>query len=114
MQIKSKNKPLNLVRKGQPSKDSFPARLNGECKETMEDNDCFERCLKNEWGLARPNYNVIPNQWLARSLYTNSINCQDYDTSINRKCASQCHVASIQQREALSNSIKLYNKVMGH
>jgi RHS repeat-associated protein len=63
---------------GKPSNDSYnPDR----CEETQPDNDCFEKCLVNEWAKPRPNYGIPVGT-----------DCQEYDDDVNRRCRKQCKV----------------------
>ena len=63
---------------GKPSNDNYnPDR----CEETQPDNDCFEKCLVNEWAKPRPNYGIPVGT-----------DCQEYDDDVNRRCQKQCKV----------------------
>jgi RHS repeat-associated protein len=64
---------------GKPSTDSMGA---GQCRETQPDNDCFEKCLVDEWAKPRPKYGIIPF----------GTDCQDYDDDVNTRCRKQCNV----------------------
>jgi RHS repeat-associated protein len=61
---------------GKPSNDRMGA---GQCKETQPDNDCFEKCLIDEWKKPRPNYGI-----------PFGTDCQEYDDDVNRHCRKQC------------------------
>ncbi|MFY9316651.1 MAG: RHS repeat-associated core domain-containing protein [Burkholderiales bacterium] len=61
---------------GKPSEDSMDA---GQCKPTQPDNDCFEKCLKDEWAKPRPSYGI--------PLGTD---CQEYDDDVNSRCRKKC------------------------
>ena len=64
---------------GIPSKDSMG---KGKCEETQPDNDCFEKCLIDEWAKPRPKYGTIPF----------GTDCQDYDDDVNTICRKKCKV----------------------
>jgi len=63
---------------GKPSNDSMGA---GQCKETEPDNNCFEKCLVDEWAKPRPKYGIIPF----------GTDCQEYDDDVNQRCRKQCN-----------------------
>jgi len=63
---------------GKPSKDEYKS---DRCRQTQPDNDCFEKCLINEWAKPRPRYGL-----------PYGIDCQEYDDFVNKKCGQQCKV----------------------
>lgn len=61
---------------GKPSNDDFnPDR----CKQSQPDNDCFERCLIDEWSKPRPIYGI-----------PFGTDCQEYDDDVNKRCLKKC------------------------
>lgn len=54
----------------------------GKCNKTMDDNQCFENCMKEEWAQPRPKYNLYNKN--------GGLNCQRYDTEVNASCRNQC------------------------
>ena len=63
---------------GKPSEDSYNS---GRCEETQPDNDCFEKCLVDEWAKPRPNYGIPVGA-----------DCQEYDDDVNQRCRKQCKI----------------------
>jgi len=61
---------------GKPSKDVFK---EDRCELTQPDNDCFEGCLKEEWGKPRPRYGI-----------PFGTDCQEYDDDVNQRCRKKC------------------------
>ncbi|MEW6108481.1 MAG: hypothetical protein AB1632_04825 [Nitrospirota bacterium] len=61
---------------GKPSNDQFRP---DSCKQTQPDNDCFERCLIDEWSKPRPKYGIPFGK-----------DCQNYDDDVNKRCLKQC------------------------
>jgi RHS repeat-associated protein len=65
---------------GKPSSDVLNPQ-GGQCKVTEPDNDCFEKCLIDEWAKPRPRYGI--------PLGTD---CQEYDEDVNTRCRNQCAI----------------------
>lgn len=63
---------------GKPSNDNMNA---GQCEETQPDNDCFEKCLIDEWAKPRPKYGI-----------PFGTDCQEYDDNVNKRCRKQCKI----------------------
>lgn len=61
---------------GIPTNDSMDA---GQCKQTQPDNDCFEKCLNDEWAKPRPPYGI-----------PFGTDCQEYDNDVNSRCRKKC------------------------
>ncbi len=49
------------------------------CRQTQDDNRCFEQCLIDEWRKPRPHYGI-----------PFGTDCQEYDNDINTHCRKQC------------------------
>lgn len=65
---------------GRPSND-VPYPPGGQCKETQEDNICFETCLAEKWSKPRPKYGIPIGT-----------DCQDYDDDANVSCRKKCNI----------------------
>ena len=65
---------------GQPTDPNNDYYDPQRCDMSRNDNDCFEKCLKNEWSKPRPQYGFAGP----------GTNCQEWDDDVNRKCAWQC------------------------
>ena len=63
---------------GKPSNDSYHSKY---CKKVQDDNDCFEKCLMDEWSKERPEYGI--------PLGTD---CQEYDDDVHEKCRKKCNL----------------------
>jgi len=61
---------------GRPSSDSF---LADKCEKKKDDDDCFEKCLKNEWKKPRPDYGI-----------PFGTDCQEYDDGVRLWCSVKC------------------------
>ncbi|MBC3931932.1 hypothetical protein H8K43_09635 [Undibacterium sp. CY22W] len=61
-----------------PDEDYFD---KNSCKKTQDDNQCFEKCMQNEWSKPRPWYSVIPSM---------GTQCQQYDNNANATCRKKC------------------------
>lgn len=51
------------------------------CRKTQDDNQCFEKCLQDEWSKPRPRYSVLPGL---------GTQCQQYDDDVNATCRKKC------------------------
>ena len=61
---------------GKPSNDNF---IPSRCDLSQPDNDCFEKCLRDEW--------KKPRSWYGIPFGTD---CQDYDDDVNDRCRRKC------------------------
>ncbi|WP_373085466.1 RHS repeat-associated core domain-containing protein [Sneathiella sp.] len=61
---------------GKPSDDSYEPK---QCEKTQDDNQCFEKCVTDEWAKPRPRYGI-----------PFGTDCQEYDDNIHKKCRKQC------------------------
>lgn len=61
-----------------PQEDYYDPKA---CRLSEKDNECFDRCLKDEWANPRPQYSVI---------WGRGTHCQEYDNDVNSKCRKQC------------------------
>ena len=62
---------------GKPSNDTFRPV---SCKQSQPDNDCFERCLIDEWSKPRPQFGIPIGK-----------DCQNYDDDVNKRCLKKCN-----------------------
>lgn len=66
---------------GSPGKLSNDHLDPERCEQSQPDNNCFEKCLIDEWAKPRPRYGI-----------PYGTDCQEYDDDVNQKCAKQCKV----------------------
>jgi len=66
-----------LYSPGKPSDDNFD---KNNCTLIRPDDDCYEKCLTDEWNKPRPQYSVT-------GLGTD---CQKYDNDVNQRCKNKC------------------------
>ncbi len=65
---------------GSPSEDEFVAE-RCDLVDDIEDETCYEKCIKEEWKKDRPPYILKGKK---------GTNCQEYDNGIDRKCRIIC------------------------
>jgi RHS repeat-associated protein len=63
---------------GKPSDDKFNPDT---CKQAQPDNDCYEKCLAEEWAKPRPWYGI-----------PFGTDCQEYDDNVNETCRKRCNI----------------------
>jgi RHS repeat-associated protein len=62
-----------------PGKSSGDSFNENSCTLSRPDDDCYEKCLKDEWGKPHPQYGI-----------PFGTDCQEYDDDINQLCKNKC------------------------